>query len=937
MRLQARLVISVTLIFSVLGAITAAVLVHSHHARQFNDEFAGSIRVVQESLLVERSIRREIDLSRYAVEQPLRGREALIQSNIESARAVSAQAIQDAIRLAELDNEIHSKLIGTPFRSVSSNALEGIQAIHGKIIKDITNALKAGTPKQESIRLLEAAEHARFQEVEPLFATILRNEMAELTLDQRELRSSLGQISASAVAALFFALVIALTLIAPIVLQSFRRLDALERSIRCVSTGNFAIHLDESGEDELSEISRAFNRMAQGLTIAHRQIESSNARFRSLLESLRTVVFQTDTEGLCVFLNPAWKDITGHPVESMVGEPLSQFIAEEHRASVSETLNDLATRRLQFASLTLQVLTAKGANRWMELQARPVMGTHGDVIGVTGTFSDVDERIRTLETLKEQERTLSMQHKLLSTVLDHIPVAIYSKDPRNDLRYTLFNRKAESLFGLRRDFAIGKSPWELHSPERAEAIRRSDMATLEAHSGVETTEWEVYACARRPTRLRVQKYPVYDDHGEPLMLLGIAEDITERMQRRAESEAINEVSHICLHALSLDEIYEKVPYVLNARLGFEKSMISLNYPESREIEVVGSLGMERVLKDRRRLDYEASIAGTAITHASMICIDKPAHPELKRTIAREAGLKCIISVPLIIQEKVIGALNAASSTERLIHESLRNALQVIADTVGQSIHRKQSEAVLVNSARLASLGEMSGGVAHEINNPLAIILAKTSQLKLLVSREPIARDAVLKGLEKIESTGWRISKIVRGMRTFSRDAEGDPFSVVSLKSVIEEALEVCGERFRNNGIDLRLGPQPEGEIECRPTQISQVLLNLLNNAFDAVQERAAAHPSEPRWVEYSAQDNGEYWRILITDSGPGIPPDIAAKIMQPFFTTKGPGKGTGLGLSICRGIVEKHQGRFALDRECSHTRFVIEIPKRQTQIRNTVA
>jgi signal transduction histidine kinase len=119
-------------------------------------------------------------------------------------------------------------------------------------------------------------------------------------------------------------------------------------------------------------------------------------------------------------------------------------------------------------------------------------------------------------------------------------------------------------------------------------------------------------------------------------------------------------------------------------------------------------------------------------------------------------------------------------------------------------------------------------------------------------------------------------------------------------------------------------------IDCRPTEISQVLLNLLNNAVDAVQ------PLAEKWVELQVRSAGKDVEISVMDSGKGIPEKIRDKVGQPFFTTKVVGHGTGLGLSISRGIVEAHGGHLNLDTQCEHTRFVVTLPKAVAREQATV-
>ncbi|RYZ66100.1 MAG: HAMP domain-containing histidine kinase, partial [Proteobacteria bacterium] len=134
---------------------------------------------------------------------------------------------------------------------------------------------------------------------------------------------------------------------------------------------------------------------------------------------------------------------------------------------------------------------------------------------------------------------------------------------------------------------------------------------------------------------------------------------------------------------------------------------------------------------------------------------------------------------------------------------------------------------------------------------------------------------------------------------------------------------LCREKFRYKGVDLRVGAIPDVNLICRPTELSQVLLNLLNNAFDAVEE-AEANQSQ-RWVQVAVRVEGEWVSLTVTDSGTGIPETVASRMLEPFYTTKELGKGTGLGLSISKGIVETHGGQLYYDRSNPNTSFVVEL------------
>ena len=235
----------------------------------------------------------------------------------------------------------------------------------------------------------------------------------------------------------------------------------------------------------------------------------------------------------------------------------------------------------------------------------------------------------------------------------------------------------------------------------------------------------------------------------------------------------------------------------------------------------------------------------------------------------------------------------------------------------------ENEHKLMQSAKMASLGELAGGIAHEINNPLSIIIGRTQLLKQKLEEaqsgemDPMACQ---QNLEKIEDTAALIAKIVKGLSSFSRKSDQDPMTRTSFNKIIDYTLELCQERFKNESIKLRISYNADVEIRCRDSQIAQVLMNLISNALDAIQ-----HLPE-KWIDISVSANRTHVKFSITDSGKGIPPNVVEKIMQPFFSTKEAGRGIGLGLSISKGIVEEHSGSLIYDDSALNTRFVMELP-----------
>jgi PAS domain S-box-containing protein len=244
--------------------------------------------------------------------------------------------------------------------------------------------------------------------------------------------------------------------------------------------------------------------------------------------------------------------------------------------------------------------------------------------------------------------------------------------------------------------------------------------------------------------------------------------------------------------------------------------------------------------------------------------------------------------------------------------------------------KKNMQSLMLQHEKMASIGEMAAVVAHEINNPLAIINLSSQLLLNNVKRGILDASHLELKINKITKSIQEISKIVGGIKTISRNGKSDDFSLINLKTLIENLLPISIAKFKQNNIIFKVGEIPDTLLECRPDQISQILINLINNAQDAILSY------EERWIELiiDSNKNLNLISIKVIDSGNGIDQNIADKILTPFFTTKAVGKGTGLGLSISTSIAKEHNGRLYFENHNSNTAFILEIPLCQSEFLN---
>ncbi len=269
---------------------------------------------------------------------------------------------------------------------------------------------------------------------------------------------------------------------------------------------------------------------------------------------------------------------------------------------------------------------------------------------------------------------------------------------------------------------------------------------------------------------------------------------------------------------------------------------------------------------------------------------------------------------IVISVLALGALGIIVMALLLTRRVMKYISRLDADK------EKMNEQV-VHASKMASLGEMAAGIAHEINNPVAIMVEEAGWIQDLLEDEPHDDEEFRRALEQIRVQGNRCKDITQKLLSFSRKTDPER-SALDVNSQVQQTVELVASkaRFANVRIEAKLSPWPP-MVKASPTELQQVLLNLINNSLDALDPDGGHLSISTRQVKDTVE-------IEVRDDGPGIPEAVLPKIFDPFFTTKPVGRGTGLGLAVCYGLIKNMGGDIAVSSAVGQgTAFRISLPQ----------
>ncbi|MFO1039845.1 MAG: PAS domain S-box protein [Geminicoccaceae bacterium] len=605
-------------------------------------------------------------------------------------------------------------------------------------------------------------------------------------------------------------------------------------------------------------------------------LRHSEARLAAFMEHAPVGVHIKDPTGRYLLANPEMERIFGRPIPEVIGHTHWEMFDAVEAAMIE--------RRHRKVVETGQVVVAEEHQpsidpyTWSMVISFPIRGRDGEVINV-GTFAlDVTAQKRAEMALKESEARLA-------AFMQNAPVGMYVKDLGG--RYLMANPEMGRVFDVDSvGSMIGRSPEEIFELEVATLIRDYDRTVVEG--GVPTVVEEYLEGRPNYTWTMVIRFPIRDEDGNIVQIGGFDVDITA--QKRAEQE-------LKASEQRFKAIAQGVPVPISVVSLEDDSLVFAN--------------------DAYNQTFMVDSVRNATMHRGALW----QNPEERVRLFDRVRTEGVVPPTEFMFRRTDGSFFPGSlTTRRFIYDgqpaALISVLDLSAQKAAEAEIERQREA-LHQSEKLTALGGLLAGVAHELNNPLSVVVGYSSMLQDLAPDQATRTRA-----EKVHAAAERCARIVKTFLAMARQKPPE-FGPVDLNKVIEGALDLAAYGLRTSDVEVvRELDASLPEIWGDGDQLHQVVTNLIVNAQQAMVQCAA-----PRRLILRTRRIRPGIRVEIEDNGVGMPEEVRKRIFEPFFTTKPQGVGTGVGLSVCHGIVAAHGGRIDVrSRPGQGTRFRILLP-----------
>ncbi len=661
--------------------------------------------------------------------------------------------------------------------------------------------------------------------------------------------------------------------------------------------------------------------------VAH--LVESERRFRLLAENVPGVIYlcRNDERYTMLVLNDEVETLTGYPRQDFLEDRISfvELFHPDDAAEIPRTVDAALSQRIPF-ELKYRIKRRDGEWRWVEERGLGVFdGDHLEYL--EGFINDVTE-----SSLAEQE--LRQQRSYLRQVLDLNPSFIFAKDRSG--RFTLANLALAAAYGTTVKELIGKTDADFNEQtDEVEHFREDDLRVLNTREPLTIPEEVVTDTEGNRRWFKTHKQAIIDEHNQANEVLGVAIDITDMKQAEIIKAGRNKVLERIATGKSLESILEMIAASVRFLDPTLCCAVILSDPASGELEIAASAGFD--IQQQRRLQEifavtqmqgcrEAMESGHRITMEDLTEVD-PA-PDCVAGL-RAAGFRCCWIEPIESEAgEILGTIALFGTIPRLPGPPHVEMMESSAKIAGIATRRARAEAELRKSQerlraadRLASIGTLTAGLGHDMNN---VLFPLRCRLEAVDWSTQSADDNSL--LVSVRDTVNYLQQLSDGLRLLATDPAQQASSTAAtnidewwpqVRTLIQGALP---ERIR---LEHNF-PRGLPTVRAQPHQLTQAVLNLVVNAAEATDD------ASPVTVTARAADGGQMVILEVSDRGCGMTEDVKSHVLEPFFTTKKRGLSTGLGLSLVHGVAQSAGGHVDIESAPGRgTTVSLALPARQ--------
>ncbi len=596
----------------------------------------------------------------------------------------------------------------------------------------------------------------------------------------------------------------------------------------------------------------------------------------AILEKAQDAYIRADNDGRIMMVSPSAATVYGYgSTAEMLGLPtLALYADEEERRHVVEEIKRNGSTRDRIGKGRKK----DGTVFWVSLNTRLLTDSVNQVIGTESFVRDITDR-------KQVEEALRMSELKYRSLIEASSDAIFCVNENGE--YTFTNKLFAATFGKTPDYFIGKTFWDIYPKEHADYRFITTKRVFQTGNS-ESIDVEV-PLPDRTLYFYATANPIKDDSGKVVLVLTHAADITERKRIEAALQKSELEHRTLLQNINTGIVVHDSSTAILLSNASATFLLGLT-----EDQMLGKTAMDpywRFLREDGSVMPEAEYPVNRVLSSGASI---PPHVLGVQRPDREAPVWLLCNAYPVLDAKTQVVQVVATFTD-------------ITERKRAEQEQREMQAQRVQSQRLESIGTLASGVAHEINNPLNVVM---NFAQLILDEQEISsttRDFAT----NIVAESERMATIVQNLLAFSRN-DRQEHSPADVATLVRATLGLIQASFRKEQIELVCEIQSGlPKVRCRSQQIQQVLLNLLTNARDALNQRFPG-PSPDKVIRVVAsrfEKDAKAWvRLTVEDKGGGLAPDVAPHVFDPFFTTKPRDQGTGLGLSISHGIVKEHKG-----------------------------